>query len=103
MEEAQGSSPCSSTPIYLAKMKQNWPRPSTCRLRRSAGRWRTRWRTRQREAGEAAIVRFNVGVEVEAEVVMSRWRDVDALASEKGPFIRTVTRTGHLRSIDLNR
>lgn len=36
------------------------------------------------------------------EVVMSQWREIEALADEPGPFIYVVTRRGGLRSIYLS-
>ncbi len=36
------------------------------------------------------------------EVFMSRWREIDALIDEPGPFIYVASRTGRLRSVDLS-
>jgi hypothetical protein len=36
------------------------------------------------------------------EVFMSRWREIEPLIEEPGPFIRIVSRTGRLRLIDLS-
>lgn len=36
------------------------------------------------------------------EVLMTRWREIERLAEEPGPYIYTVTRAGELRSIDLS-
>jgi hypothetical protein len=35
------------------------------------------------------------------EVFMSRWREIDALIEEPGPFIHIASRTGKLRPISL--
>ena len=36
------------------------------------------------------------------EITMSRWRDLEALVNEPGPFVRSLTRTGPLRPIRLD-
>jgi len=36
------------------------------------------------------------------EVFMARWRDIEPLVDESGPFIYIATRTGGLRSVDLS-
>lgn len=36
------------------------------------------------------------------EVFMSRWREIEALIDEPGPFIYVATRTGKLRAVELN-
>lgn len=36
------------------------------------------------------------------EVFMSRWREIEALIDEPGPFICVASRTGRLRSVDLS-
>ena len=35
------------------------------------------------------------------EVLMTRWREIDALAEQSGPFICIASRTGRLRPVDL--
>jgi len=35
------------------------------------------------------------------EVFMGRWREIEALINQPGPFIQVVSRTGRLRPIDL--
>jgi len=35
------------------------------------------------------------------EVLMTRWREIEALIEEDGPFIYEVSRTGKLRSVNL--
>ncbi|WP_041789691.1 PIN-like domain-containing protein [Microlunatus phosphovorus] len=35
------------------------------------------------------------------EVLMTRWREIDRLADQPGPFIYVVSRTGKLRAVDL--
>lgn len=35
------------------------------------------------------------------EVLMTRWREIEALADEAGPFIVVASRTGKLRTLDL--
>ena len=35
------------------------------------------------------------------EVLMARWREIEALVEEPGPFIYIASRTGRLRPVDL--
>ncbi|WP_370518875.1 hypothetical protein [Microlunatus sp. Gsoil 973] len=35
------------------------------------------------------------------EIFMTRWRDIDHLAEQSGPFIYVATRTGKFRAVDL--
>ena len=36
------------------------------------------------------------------EVFMTRWREIDALVDQPGPFIYVASRTGKLRAVDLS-
>ncbi len=36
------------------------------------------------------------------EVFMSRWREIETLIDEPGPFIYVATRTGKLRAVELD-
>lgn len=36
------------------------------------------------------------------EIVMTRWREIERLSTEPGPFIYIATRTGELRPVDLS-
>lgn len=36
------------------------------------------------------------------EVVMTRWRDIEALIAEPGPYIYELSRTGRFRPVDLS-
>jgi hypothetical protein len=35
------------------------------------------------------------------EVFMTRWREIDAMVDQPGPFIYVASRTGKLRAVDL--
>lgn len=42
-----------------------------------------------------------IGTWAQLEVLMTRWRDIEVLIGEPGPFVYTATRTGKLRPVGL--